>query len=50
MIKEKHTREIVDNIPNAELSIISGNHFIANKESEKFNREVEKFLIKTLKK
>lgn len=50
MIKEKHTREIANNIPNAELSIISGNHFIANKESEKFNQKVEKFLIKTLKK
>lgn len=50
MIKEKHTREIANNIPNAELTIISGNHFIANKESEKFNQEVEKFLIKTLKK
>lgn len=50
MIKEKHTREIASNIPNAELSIISGNHFIANKQSEKFNQEVEKFLIKTLNK
>lgn len=50
MIKEKHTREIADNIPNAELSIISGDHFIANKESEKFNREIENFIIKTLKK
>ncbi len=48
MIKEKHTREIADNIPNAELSIIDGDHFIANKESEKFNQEVEKFLIKAL--
>lgn len=50
MIKEKHTREIADNIPNAELSIINGNHFIANKESDSFNREVERFLIKNLKK
>lgn len=50
MIKEKHTKEIADNMPNAELSIIGGNHFIANKESEKFNQEVEKFLLKTLKK
>ncbi len=50
MIKEKHTREIAYNIQNAELSIISGNHFIANKESERFNREVEKFLLKALKK
>lgn len=50
MIKEKHTRDIANNISNAELSIIKGDHFIANKESEKFNEEVEKFLIKTLKK
>ncbi|MFR8233719.1 MAG: alpha/beta fold hydrolase [Clostridia bacterium] len=50
MIKEKHTREIADNIPNADLSIIKGNHFIANKQPKAFNNEVEKFLIKTLKK
>ena len=50
MIKESHTREIADNIPNAKLSIIKGNHFIASKESEIFNQEVEKFLVKTLKK
>ena len=50
IIKESHTREIADNIPNANLSIIDGNHFIANKESQAFNQEVEKFLIKTLKK
>lgn len=50
VIKESHTREIADNIPNAILSIIKGNHFIANKESETFNQEVEKFLINTLKK
>lgn len=49
MIKEKHTREIANNIPNAKLSIIKGNHFIASKESEVFNQEIEKFLIKTLK-
>ncbi len=50
IIKEGHTRKIANNIPNAKLSIIKGNHFIANKESEKFNQEVEKFLVKTLKK
>lgn len=50
IIKEKHTRQIAENIPNSELSIINGNHFIANKEPEVFNQEVEKFLIKTLKK
>lgn len=49
IIKESHTREIADNIPNAKLSIIKGNHFIANKESKAFNQEVEKFLVKTLK-
>lgn len=50
MIKESHTREIADNIPNAELSIIKGNHFIAGKKPNAFNREVEKFLAKTRKK
>lgn len=44
MIKEVHTEEIAKNIPNAKLSIIKGDHFIANKESKKFNRELEKFL------
>lgn len=50
IIKESHTREIADNIPNAKLSIIKGNHFIANKESNAFNQEVENFLINILKK
>ncbi len=49
MIKESHSREIAENIPNAELSIIKGNHFIANKKPITFNREVEKFLFKALK-
>ena len=49
MIKESHSREIAENIPNAELSIIKGNHFIANKKPKAFNREVEKFLFKALK-
>lgn len=48
IIKEIHTKEIADNIPNAELSIIKGNHFIANKKPTAFNQEVEKFLAKTL--
>lgn len=50
MIKESHTREIADNIPNAKLSIIKGNHFIADKESTAFNQEIEKFLLNNLKK
>ena len=44
MIKESHTKEIAANIPNAKLSIIKGNHFIANKRAAAFNKEVEAFL------
>lgn len=44
MIRESHTREIAKNIPNAKLSIIKGNHFIANKRYITFNKEVEDFL------
>lgn len=44
MIKESHTKEIAKNIPNAKLSIIEGNHFIANKRYAAFNKEVENFL------
>lgn len=44
MIKESHTKEIAKNIPNAKLSIIKGNHFIANKRYIAFNKEVEDFL------
>ncbi|MDE6875230.1 MAG: alpha/beta hydrolase [Lachnospiraceae bacterium] len=44
MIKESHTKQIAENIPNAKLSIIKGNHFIANKRYVTFNKEVEGFL------
>ncbi len=44
MIRESHTKEIAKNIPNAKLSIIKGNHFIANKRYTAFNKEVEDFL------
>lgn len=44
MIKESHTKKIAENIPDAKLSIIKGNHFIANKRYVTFNKEVEKFL------
>ena len=44
MIKESHTKEIAENIPNARLSIIKGDHFIANKRYVTFNKEVEGFL------
>lgn len=44
MIKKEHTRQIADNIPSAELVFIKGNHFIANKCQEEFNRVVLGFL------
>ncbi len=44
MIKESHTKEIARNIPNAKLSIIKGDHFIANKNPNLFNKVVEGFL------
>ena len=44
MIKESHTKKIAEHLPNAKLAIIRGNHFIANKNSEAFNREVNAFL------
>lgn len=47
MIKTAHTEEIAKNISGAELVIIKGDHFIANKEPEEFNKRVEAFLTKT---
>lgn len=44
IIKESHTKEIAEHIPNAKLSIIKGSHFIANKRPAAFNKEVEDFL------
>lgn len=44
MIKHSHTETIAENIPNAKLSVIPGDHFIANKNAEAFNKEVADFL------
>lgn len=44
MIKESHTRLIARSIPNSELAILPGNHFIANKNPEVFNETVLRFL------
>lgn len=44
MIKESHTRLIYKSLPNAQLAIIEGDHFVANKHSESFNKVVEQFL------
>ena len=45
MIKDSHTRLIAKSIPNAELAIISGTHFIANKSPQAFNETVLRFLL-----
>ena len=44
MIKEKHTRLIASRIPDSRLVFIDGDHFIANKCPEEFNRAVLDFL------
>ena len=46
MIKESHTRLIYKSLPDAQMNIIEGDHFIANKNYEAFNRVVEWFLKK----
>ncbi|MCM1542593.1 MAG: alpha/beta hydrolase [Blautia sp.] len=48
MIREEHTRLIAESIPGAELVLIRGNHFIAEKKAEIFNRKVLDFLKKDL--
>lgn len=44
MIRESHTKEIAEHIPNAKLVILKGDHFIANKRHAAFNQAVEDFL------
>ena len=44
MIKDSHTRLIYKNLPNAQLSIIEGDHFVANKNADAFNKIVADFL------
>ena len=44
MIRESHTKRIAENISGAKLTIIDGNHFIANKRHVAFNKAVEDFL------
>ena len=44
MIKDAHTRLIAQSIPYSQLVLIKGNHFIANKCPEAFNRAVLEFL------
>lgn len=44
MIKDRHTRLIAENLPNAKLAILAGDHFIANKKPTEFNRCAAQFL------
>lgn len=44
MIRESHTRLIAERIPDSQLVFISGDHFIADKKPEEFNRAVLDFM------
>ena len=44
MIKRSHTRLIYENLPDARLKLIPGDHFIADKNPEAFNQAVDEFL------
>ena len=44
MIKDSHTRLSYKNLPNAQLNIIEGDHFVANKNADAFNKIVADFL------
>ena len=47
MIKDEHTRLIARSIKDSQLVILKGDHFIANKCPEAFNRAVLDFLVTT---
>ena len=44
MIREEHTRLMAEKLPNSRLILLPGDHFIANKNPEAFNRAVDQFL------
>lgn len=44
MIKESHTRLIYQSLPDAQLALIQGDHFIARKNPRAFNQRVQAFL------
>ena len=46
MIKESHTRLIYKSLPDAQMNIIEGDHFVANKNADAFNKVVDIFLRK----
>lgn len=44
MIRDEHTRLICNSLPNAQLRVMKGSHFIAKESPEEFNRIVDLFL------
>lgn len=46
MIKESHSRLIAGSLPEGELIILDGDHFIANKNYTQFNKTVSDFLLR----
>ncbi len=44
MILRAHTRLLYESLPDAELVFVEGDHFVADKNPEAFNRAVEAFL------
>ena len=44
MIKETHSRMICENLPNGSFAELEGDHFIASKNPEEYNRTVAEFL------
>lgn len=48
MIKDEHTRLIYASLPNAEIRVLHGTHFIAKEKYREFNHAVEEFLERKL--
>lgn len=44
MIRTSHTHLIAQNLPNSQLTILPGSHFIARETADSFNQAVEAFL------
>ena len=44
MIRESHTKQIAEALPNAKLAILPGDHFVARQNPAAFNRAVDAFL------
>jgi len=45
MIKRSHTELIYHSLPKAQLVLLEGDHFVANKHANAFNAAVDKFLL-----